>query len=72
MHKKMKKKILTLNWEHGAPTCRRSENTKNIIKCTYLLPNIYDIWTPGGHLFLVQTVIMLEVRMGRIEADIQD
>ena len=37
---------------------------------TYLLPNISLI--SGGHLFLVQTVIMLEVRMGRIEADIQD
>lgn len=37
---------------------------------TYLLPNISMI--SGRHLFLVQTVIMLEVRMGRIEADIQD
>ena len=37
---------------------------------TYLLPNISLI--AGRHLFLVQTVIMLEVRMGRIEADIQD
>ena len=71
MHKKMRKKIFTLNWEHGAPTCRRSENRKKTsLIGTYLLPNISMI--SGEHLFFVQTVIMLEVRMGRIEADIQD
>ena len=70
MHKKMKKKTLlqigNMEPQHAAEV----KIQKISLIGTYLLPNIS--MTSGRHLFLVQTVIMLEVRMGRIEADIQD